>query len=324
MIKRTIEISRRAAYVSARLGQLIVQPFGEGKDAASSIPAEDIGIVVVDHPRVTYSHGALQALVEAGACVVFCGRNHQPTGLLLPISGHTQQVERLRLQIAASRPTVKRLWRQVVTAKVVAQARALPEGIGSTRSRLDLHRRRLSVLASEVRSGDTSNVEAHAARVYWSGWRCHGGDALHRWRRDPNGADPLNGFLNYGYAILRAAVARALVAAGLHPALGLHHRHRANPFCLADDLMEPLRPMVDREAFALMRDGREELDQASKARFLTLLAAPCKFRGDRGPLMVQLHRVTASFVRCLEGRESDLPIPWPVAFDEPGRDGGGY
>lgn len=304
MIKRTIEISRQPTYLSARLGQLIVQPFDAPKEQATSIPAEDIGIVVVDHPQVTYSHAALQTLLDQGACVVVCGRDHQPAGLLLPISSHTQQVERLQEQISASRPCVKRLWQQIVIAKVKAQAAVISDHPKAVR--------KLNALARDVKSGDTTNIEAQAAKVYWSVWR----EEFSGFARDQDGADPLNAHLNYGYAILRAAVARALVAAGFQPALGLHHSNRANAFCLADDLMEPLRPVIDRQARALIREDRPELDQANKGRLLSTLTAPCELEGQTGPLMVQLHRYTASLGRCYRGEDSQLSIP--LALDSGG------
>ncbi len=303
MIKRTVEISRQPVYLSAKLDQLIIQPFDAPKEQASSIPAEDIGVVVVDHPQVTYSHGALQTLLHKGACVVVCGRDHQPAGLLLPISSHTQQVDRLREQISLSKPRAKRLWQQLVVGKVRAQASNLPkDSIGW---------RKLKALFKEVRSGDPTNVEAQAAKQYWAEWRSE----FSAFCRDPDGTDPLNLHLNYGYAVLRAAVARALVSAGLHPALGLHHANRSNAFCLVDDLMEPLRPLVDRHARGLMREEREELDQANKARLLSILTAECLMDEQTGPLMVQLHRYTASLVRCFTGEQVKLSIPWPLELD---------
>lgn len=297
MIKRTIEISRQPMYISARLGQLIVQPFDAPKDKATSIPAEDIGIVVVDHPQVTYSHGALQTLLKQGACVVVCGQDHQPTGLLLPISSHTQHVERLQEQINASKPCMKRIWQEIVIAKVRAQAANVSENVNAVR--------KLQAFARDVKSGDTSNIEAQAAKAYWAVWR----KEFPGFARDKDGNDPINAHLNYGYAILRAAVARALVAAGFHAALGLHHRNRANAFCLADDLMEPFRPLIDQEARALIRENRTELDQPNKARLLSCLTSTCTIDEQSGPLMVQLHRYTASLSRCYRGEQSKLSIP---------------
>lgn len=311
MIKRTIEISRQPTYLSAKLGQLVIQAFDAPKEDAKSIPAEDIGVVVVDQRQTTYSHAALQTLMSSGACVVVCGDDHQPAGLLLPFSSHTQQVQRLREQIDASKPTTKRLWQQIVTAKVKHQAQLLTDRKTASR--------KINVLADQVKSGDTTNIEAQAAKTYWSEWRKEFPD----FRRNKDAEDPINAHLNYGYAILRAAVARAIVAAGFQPALGLHHANRANAFCLADDLMEPLRPLIDLYARDLIREQRHELDQANKARLLNALVAPCEMDGQAGPLMVQLHRYTASLGRCYRGEEKKLLIPKPLELDVAGLDSGG-
>lgn len=304
MIKRTIEISRQAMHLSARLDQLVCQPIDADKSAAVTIPAEDIGLLAIDHPQVTYTHGAFQTLLRQGAAVMFCGRDHLPAGLLLPISSQTQQVTRLRAQIAASKPLCKRLWQRIVIAKVRAQAALFTAD-------QPVHRR-LLVLADEVKSGDTTNVEAQAARVYWQQWR----DDLPGFQgRDPDGDDPINAQLNYGYAALRAAVARAIVAAGLHPALGVQHSNRANAFCLADDLVEPLRPMVDQEVRRLQREGRTDLSQANKAVLLALLTAVVRLGDQAGPLMVQLHRVVASLVRSFESRKVEIELPCLLEWD---------
>ncbi len=302
MIKRTIEISQQPMHLSARLDQLVCQPFNADKSQATTIPAEDIGLLAVDHPQVTFTQGAFQALLAQGAAVMFCGRDHLPAGLLLPISNQTQQVTRLRAQINASKPLCKRLWQQIVIAKVRAQA-APPEVDDRTR-------RKLLNLADEVKSGDTSNVEAQAAKVYWAAWRAE----FKGFARNPDGDDPINAQLNYGYAVLRAAVARAIVAAGLHPALGLQHSNRSNAFCLADDLVEPLRPVVDQQVRRLQREERTDLSQANKGALLALLTVPMKLDGQTGPLMVQLHRVVASLVRSFEGKKPVLELAQPLEW----------
>ncbi|MCC7193564.1 MAG: type II CRISPR-associated endonuclease Cas1 [Phycisphaeraceae bacterium] len=323
MIKRTIEISRQPAHLSVRNDQLVIQPLDQPKSVATTIPCEDIGVVLVDQPQVNYSHPALATLMRYGAAVVICGHDHLPAGLLLPLSDHTEVVWRVHDQINASEPTKKRLWQQIITAKILRQAGNLPQGSPA--------RGFLENLARDVKSGDTTNAEAHAARIYWSAWLDPEGisnlvssvtaqsgpialdpDAF---RRDPDGLDPVNVMLNYGYAVLRAAVARALVAAGLFPALGLHHCNRANAFVLADDLVEPLRPLVDarvRDLFLAGRGIQDGLDQSTKAALLSLLThtvilAPGD--GSASPLMVALHRVTASLVRCLRGEENRLALP---------------
>lgn len=340
MIKRTLEISREPAHLSVRNEQLVLKRDGQ---TVGQVPCEDIGVVLVDHPQTTYTHGALAKLAESDAAVVICGRDHLPAAILLPMVDHSQVVWRLDAQLGVGRPLRKQLWRQLVVAKIQAQARNLsPE--------LPAHRKLLA-LAREVRSGDPTNVEAQAARVYWANWlndeppgsvpnfgsqkletesvgsvpifgsEKMGTDPLPStdllsatdpldfvFRRDPD-LPGLNSFLNYGYAVLRAALARAIVAAGLLPSLGLHHRNRSNAFCLADDLIEPLRPLVDDRVRELHRQGYEELNQPAKAAILEILADRVRFGEEVGPLMVELHRYVASLVRCFTGDDRELIIP---------------
>jgi len=294
VIKRTLEISREAAHLAVRYDQLLLSRQGQ---IVGQAPCEDLGVVVVDHPQTTYTHSALAKLAECGAVVVICGQDHLPAAMLLPLTQHSQVVWRLAEQIAAPRPLRKQLWRQLVVAKVRGQARnLLPESSARTK---------LLALAREVRSGDPSNVEAQAAKIYWSNWL--DGDPF---RRDPELKD-LNKFLNYGYAIARASIARAIVAAGLQPSVGLHHRNRSNAFCLADDLVEPFRPLVDDRVREMHRQGFEELDQPAKAELLSLLATPLRLGGQTGPWMTMVHRFTASLVRCLarESRRLEIPLP---------------
>lgn len=313
MIKRTIEISSQPAHLSVKLDQLIIQPHDQPKESAKSIPCEDIGLLIVDHGQCTYSHAAIAKLCEFGAAVVFCGRDHLPIGMALPLSNHTQVVWRINDQISISKPLRKNLWKQIVRAKVRAQATNLLKE--------SLQRRRLLNMASrEIRSGDSSNIEAQAAKIYWSAWllppsppgRGIGGEGVPRFHRNTNGKDPLNVMLNYGYSILRAAVARAIVGGGLLPILGLHHHNRSNQFCLADDLMEPLRPLVDRRVRELyVLHNRRELDRPTKAGLLELLTFRVITGDEEGPLLVALHRMVASLVKCYEGSEKALVIPIP-------------
>jgi CRISPR-associated protein Cas1 len=297
MIKRTIEISTESLHMTAELDQLRLYRHEPESGLAASIPCEDIGLVVVDHPAATYSHAALAKLMEFGAAVVICGRNHLPAGLMLPLGDHSEGVARLQEQIAAPRPLLKRLWKQVVQAKVRNQAANLPPDTPG--------RRRLLTLATEVKAGDPTNIEAQAAKIYWSVWL--GLDS--GFHRDTDGGDSVNGLLNYGYAIGRAAVGRALVAAGLHPALGIHHVNRSNAFCLADDLLEPLRPLVDRTVRELHQAGQNELNRDTKTKLLGLMTATVRIGGQTGPLMVGLHRMAASLVDCYQGRKKQLLLP---------------
>lgn len=297
MIKRTIEISAEPAHLAVQLDQLqIRRPGTDPRAPAASIPCEDIGLIVVDHPAVSYSHAALTRLIDFGAAVLLCGKDHLPTGLLLPLSDHGQVVWRIDEQITAGKPLRKRLWQQIVIAKLRAQAGNLADGCAE--------QRRLIQLAGEVRSGDPANVEAQAAKIYWSVWLGPG----RPFRRDPD-ADDLNALLNYGYAIMRAAVARALVAAGLQPALGIHHSNRANAFCLADDLMEPLRPFVDAKVREMEAWGMDKVEARAKPYLLNLLTLEVRTGDSTGPLMVGLHRLAASLANCLAGHQKNLTIP---------------
>jgi len=292
VIKRTIEISRDAAHLTVKQRQFLIKRDGE---TVGSVPCEDIGVVLVDHPGTTYTHAALASLAESDAALVVCGRNHLPSAVLLPLSDHSQVVWRIADQLAVSKPLRKQLWKQLVQAKIRAQADNLPADCPARSKLLDM--------ARQVRSGDPNNTEAQAARVYWKNYLPN-----EAFRRD-TGGDGLNSFLNYGYAVVRAALARALVAAGLIPAIGLHHSNRSNAFCLADDLIEPLRPLVDDRARDLYRLGHDELTPPAKAELLKLLAEPVQMDEETGPLMVNLHRMTASLVRCFRGESNKLEIP---------------
>jgi CRISPR-associated protein Cas1 len=329
VIKRTLEISREPAHLSVRNEQLVLKRDGQ---TIGQVPCEDIGVILVDHPQTTYTHGALAKLAESDAAVVICGRDHLPAAVLLPMTEHSQVVWRLDAQLSVSRPLRKQLWRQLVVAKVEAQARNISPDLPA--------RKKLSALAREVRSGDPTNVEAQAARIYWSNWLDPGSvpnSGSEELGTDPLPADPilapkdadplpgtdpldfvfrrdpdlpgLNSFLNYGYAVVRAAIARAIVAAGLLPSLGLHHRNRSNAFCLADDLIEPLRPLVDDRVREMHRQGYEELNQPAKAELLKILEDRVQLADEVGPLMVTLHRYVASLVRCFIGDAKELQIP---------------
>jgi CRISPR-associated protein Cas1 len=216
--------------------------------------------------------------------------------MFLPLADHSEVVWRLNDQLNASKPLQKHVWKQLVQAKIRAQAGNLPEPSPA--------RSKLLALARIVRSGDPKNVEAQAAKIYWANWI----PEEISFRRDADG-DGINALLNYGYAILRAAVARAIVVAGLLPSLGIKHCNRSNAFALADDLIEPLRPMVDVRVRSLFRRASLQLNREAKAELLRLLADNVTFGGETGPLMVCLHRYIASFVKCLRGESRELLFP---------------
>jgi CRISPR-associated protein Cas1 len=304
VIKRTIDISNAPSRLRFELGQIVIEREGLPDHHA---PAEDIGMLLVDEQRTSYTHSAMTGLMEAGACVILCDRQHLPCGVLLPIAANELLTQRLRVQVAVPRPRQKRIWQQIVRAKIKSQAQNLRALAGDADS-ADA----IDALTPAVGSGDPKNIEGQAARIYWEALLGRG------FRRQRGGAWP-NPILNYGYMVVRAAVARAIAAAGLHPALGVHHHNRGNAFCLADDLLEPLRALVDAKVWCLLRtaDGRGEptITQEAKREILGLLAVDVDLRGQAGPLMVQLHRMAASLCDCYaENRDNiDLPTYNPVA-----------
>lgn len=293
MIKRTIEVSSGPARLSIRNRQLVIER--EEREPAI-VPAEDIGLLLVDHQAVTYTHSVLTALAEAGAAVVLCGSGHMPASMLMPLEANTLQSERFKAQIAASMPLKKQLWRQVVMAKIGQQAAVLEEARGSDGG--------IHAMVRRVRSGDTENREAQAAQRYWP-------KLLGAMFRRDRGGEPPNNLLNYGYMAMRAATARALCGAGLLPTLGIHHRNRYNAFCLADDLMEPYRPLIDLKVFELARDqvsplilGREE-----KAHMLGVFNQSVAIGGRTTPVLLALHATAASLLRSFAQGRAQLLMP---------------
>ncbi|MBS3735471.1 MAG: type II CRISPR-associated endonuclease Cas1 [Phycisphaerae bacterium] len=289
MIKRTIEISGRGNHLYLYEGSLCVR---QGRQIVGRVPLEDLGLLILDAADTTYTHRLVTDALGAGAAILLCGADHHPAGLFLP-QNNTRQTKRIRNQAAASKPLHKRLWKQIVQSKIRNQAAALSDGPAA---------RRLRSLVTTVRSGDTANVEAHAARRYW---RMLFGEDFRRSRDGP----PPNPLLNYGYMALRAAVARAVCAAGLHPSLGLHHHNRGNAFCLADDLLEPLRPLVDIRVRQLLQGGTDAIDRRAKCELLGVLAEEIEVGGVKGPLSVALERTLASLVACYAGQRKDLELP---------------
>ncbi|MFN9113632.1 MAG: type II CRISPR-associated endonuclease Cas1, partial [Bacteroidota bacterium] len=227
MIKRTVEISR-PAHVSLSRAQLMIK--AKDGEAELTVPIEDLGVLVLDNAEITHSTAALLACMSNNVAVVLCDGRHLPSGLLQPFEGHTLFQKHLRDQLDASQPQRKQLWQRIIQAKLKAQATTLEKHTGN-----DAH---LGKLAAQVRSGDPDNLEAHAARRYFSSLF---GD---QFTRNPD-LGGINSALNYGYALLRAAVARSIVGSGMHPALGIWHKNQYNAYTLADDLMEPLRPSAD-------------------------------------------------------------------------------
>jgi len=294
MIKRIIEISSARTRLSVKYGQLIIK---DDSDQVSSIPCEDIGVLLIDHQGTCYTHCVFTELLRCGTAIVLCAGNHHPAGMLLPIVSNSVQTERFREQIEAKEPVKKRLWKQIVQAKIKHQAKLVGKDS-------DIYKT-LMVLRDRVRSGDPENIEAQASKKFWPVYL-----PQVAFRRDANGTPP-NNMLNYGYMVMRAAVARALCSAGLLPALGIHHRNRYNAFCLADDLIEPFRGFVEskvRDVF-FGSEPTDDLDQPTKAKLLQVLYEPVTIAGFEGPLMVGLHRTAASLQRCFAGEQEFLDLP---------------
>ncbi len=295
MIRKTVEFSTHGTRLSVAHRQLVVERPDLPK---ATLPIEDLGVVIVDDIRATYTQSVFLSLLEAGATVLVTGRDHLPAGMMLPLHGHHVQTERHRAQVETSAPVRKRAWQAIVRAKIVQQAAVLSHFTGSDGG--------LAPMARRVRSGDPENLEAQAAQRYWP--RLFG----KTFRRDRE-AEGENALLNYGYAVVRAAVARAVVASGLIPSLGVHHRHRGNPFCLADDLLEPYRPYVDWRVRQMAGDDGESVPDLAKretrAALLSLFNETVSVDGRREPLLLALHTSAASLCRTLTGGDRTLALP---------------
>lgn len=310
MIKKTLYFGN-PAYLSLRNAQLVIKiPEVESnaslaecikQEAVVTKPIEDIGVVVLDNKRITITTGAIEALLENNCAVITCDNRGMPVGLMLPLCGNTTQSERFRHQIDASQPLKKQLWQQTIQCKINNQAVVL-------RASRDVRVDCMKVWAKEVRSGDTDNHEGRAAAYYWKHLF---GNHIEGFTRDREGVVP-NNLLNYGYAILRAIIARALVSSGLLPTLGIHHHNRYNAYCLADDIMEPYRPYVDEHIFQLIeRKGlpSEELTREWKADLLSIPTLEVTIGGKRSPLMIAATQTTASLYKCFSGEMRKLVYP---------------
>lgn len=299
MIKRTLCFSN-PAYLSLRNGQLVIKLEKHDNEPENqvTIPIEDIGIVVLDHRQITLTHGVMAALLDNNASVVTCNDAHMPVGLMLPLEGHTVQSERFTDQINASLPLRKQLWQQTVQQKILNQAALLVELHG-------IEVGNMKRWPTEVRSGDSTNLEGRAAAFYWSRMF----PTIPNFTRSRDGAYP-NALLNYGYAILRAVVARSLVSSGLLPTLGIHHHNRYNAYCLADDIMEPYRPYVDRLVVQTMAECCDvKITTDIKRRLLTVPTLEVRIGGERRPLMVAASQTTASLARCFAGESRRVAYP---------------
>lgn len=338
MIKRTLYFGN-PAYLSMRNAQLVIHlPDANGMDdrtGNNTIAIEDIGIVILDHKQITITHGLMEALLANNAALITCDSSRMPVGLMLPLSGNTTQSERFQAQIDASLPLQKQLWQQTIQAKIENQAYVLSK----TRKAVV---KNMLAWVDNVKSGDSDNLEARAAAYYWANIF----PDIPEFRRGREGVPP-NNLLNYGYAILRAVVARSLVASGLLPTLGIHHHNRYNAYCLADDIMEPYRPFVDKLVIEIVdsiqanrRSSEEvnneniyqqvaeespdyvikksytsstandfELTKEIKTKLLGIPVLDVIINGQRSPLMVAVGLTTASVAKCYLGESRKITYP---------------
>ena len=308
MIKRTLFFTN-PAYLSLKNSQLVIKlpevetnsslPEDFKSEATKTIPIEDIGVVVLDNKRITITQGVLEALLENNCAVITCNDSHLPVGMHLPLVGNTTQTERMRYQIEASQPLKKQLWQQTISAKIQNQALVL-------RQMRETEVRNMLKWASEVKSGDSENLEARAAVYYWQ----NAFPMIENFTRSREGVSP-NNLLNYGYAILRAIVARALVSSGLLTTLGIHHRNKYNAYCLADDIMEPYRPYVDRLVMQLYDKypNCEELTKELKAELLQIPVLDVVISGKKSPLMIAVSTTTSSLQKCYSGELRKIVYP---------------
>jgi CRISPR-associated protein Cas1 len=291
---RILDFSVEPASLSMRIGLLVI----ERKDKPElTIPFSDIGVIMTSHPQVHYTNAVLAGLASAGGAFIVCNEKYLPVGMLLPLVGHSTQAERFACQANASAPVCKQLWKQIISAKVKAQGNLLKEIHGKDMGLINLSKR--------VRSGDTDNIEGQASRRYWPA--LFGDKSFKRNRASQD----QNRFLNYGYTVLRAIVARSICAAGLHPSLGIHHHNRYDAFCLADDLMEPFRPIVDKAVVKIVNDKGKDvpLDKDIKAELIGALTEKFNLDGEQRTLFDILSRTSASIAQVFEGNAKELVLP---------------
>lgn len=308
MIKKTLYFGN-PAYLSLQNNQLVIKlpevernaslPDSFKKQTVVTKPIEDIGLVVLDNNQITITSGVLEALLENNSSIITCDSKSMPVGLMLPLYGNTVQNERFREQLSVSLPLKKQLWQQTIKAKIENQSAVLINCLGE-------ESRCMKVWANDVKSGDSENLEARAAAYYWKTLFAD----IDGFTRDREGISP-NNLLNYGYAVLRAIIARALVSSGLLPTLGIHHHNRYNAYCLADDIMEPYRPYVDELVFGLVQQyGKNlELTRDIKAKLLTIPTLDVIISGKRSPLMIAASQTTASLYKCFSGELRRIVYP---------------
>jgi CRISP-associated protein Cas1 len=299
MLKKTILIENKSSITTKNLQLIIKSEIRE-----STIPIEDIGFLVLDHAEIYLSLPAMNLMVENNTAVILCGNNHLPNGMFLNLNSHHIQQEIFRNQIEATLPLKKQLWQQTIVEKIKNQGELL--------QKITKNKNSFEFLASKVLSGDTTNMEGVAASQYWKSffdWSDSELEMQINFKRERFGDYP-NNFLNYGYAILRAATARALSGSGLLNTLGIHHKSKYNAFALADDIMEPFRPIVDEKVYAIMQNYNEqELNTKIKAELLQVLTRTVYFKEEKSPLMVALQKTASSLQHCFTGERKKIKYP---------------
>lgn len=290
MLKRTIVITTPCK-LSLSNSQLIIESCSGNR---SSVPVEDLGNVIIENQQAIITMPAINSLISSNVCITICDNKAMPSGFVYAIEGNSIQGERYRVQINASLPAQKNIWQQIIESKIINQSKLL--------HKLGKDGELLKPLYRNVKSGDSDNREGIAAAIYWKQLFGHG------FIRDPKGSYP-NNLLNYGYTILRAATARAIVGAGMLPALGVHHRNRYNAFPLADDLMEPFRPWVDELVFSMLNDDSRELTREVKNKLVQVIYCDTKVGSHCHPLSIALSMLCTSVLDLMDGKEKMLKLP---------------
>ena len=294
MIKRTLHFSN-PAHLSTKNNQLVVELKDQNR-TTKTIPIEDLGVVILEHPQITLTSSFLEQMLDNKVAVITCNSKYMPSGMFLPFESNSEQTERIRTQLEASVPLKKQLWQQTTKQKIGNQAAVL--------EKLGINAARLRNLKDDVLSGDTTNCEGQAASHYWS--QIFGGYFVRS--RDPQSP---NAQLNYGYAILRSVVARALTASGMLPTSGIFHRNKYNAFCLADDIMEPYRPYVDWLVLQLpdLGESTEGLTREHKIELLKIPQLDIEINGVTRPLFHAVSTTTASLYKCFAGEQRKIVYP---------------
>lgn len=296
MIGRIVEVADDKRHLFLHRGFMVVQSTEGERNELGQIPLDDIAAVIANAHGLSYTNNLLVALAERNAPFVLCAANHNAVGMLLPIDGNYHQAHRIESQIAANLPTRKRMWAAIVKSKLEQQAASL-EATGSPSIPL-------SALVRKVRSGDPDNIEAQGARRYW---RLLFGNEF---RRD-QAKGGINGLLNYGYTVLRSCTARSVVAAGLHPSIGLHHSNDSNAMRLVDDLMEPFRPVVDLKVWQLKENGETEVNPQTKRALVRTLYDDIQTDVGATPIMVCTQKLAVSLAQVYTGERLKLDLPLP-------------